>query len=110
MPCWVSRPHASMATFLQVTLVVNYDAPVVHGSGHTPQPNFETYLHRIGRSGRFGQKGCAFNLVCEPSEKAVVDAIAEHFNKEIPEVKWDDEEAFIHCLEDAGLKSAEDAY
>ncbi len=101
----MSWPHV-----LQVTLVVNFDAPVVHGSGHNPQPNFETYLHRIGRSGRFGQKGCAFNLVCEPSEKAVVDAIAEHFDKEIPEVKWDDEEAFIHCLEDAGLKSTEDAY
>lgn len=26
-------------------------------------PAFETYLHRIGRSGRFGRKGAAFNLV-----------------------------------------------
>jgi translation initiation factor 4A len=32
----------------QVSLVVNYDIP----------RNKETYIHRIGRSGRFGRKGC----------------------------------------------------
>ena len=37
----------------QVSLVINYDLPT--------QP--ENYLHRIGRSGRFGRKGAAFNLI-----------------------------------------------
>lgn len=46
--------------FLQVTLVVNFDIPMER-DGRTP--NFETYLHRIGRSGRFGRKGAAFNLM-----------------------------------------------
>merc|ERR1719311_315935 len=41
-----------------VTLVVNYDIPV-KGSW----PEFETYQHRIGRTGRFGLKGIAVNLV-----------------------------------------------
>jgi len=45
---------------LQVTLVINYDVPVERDQF---TPNFETYLHRIGRSGRFGRKGAAFNLV-----------------------------------------------
>lgn len=45
---------------LQVTLVVNYDIPMERGGRI---PNFETYLHRIGRSGRFGRKGAAFNLM-----------------------------------------------
>jgi hypothetical protein len=45
----------------QVTLVVNYDIPV-EKEGRTPA--FDTYLHRIGRSGRFGRKGAAFNLIC----------------------------------------------
>lgn len=45
---------------MQVTLVVNFDVPVKH---ETRQPAFETYLHRIGRSGRFGRRGAAFNLV-----------------------------------------------
>ena len=37
----------------QVSLVINYDMPKY------PQ----TYIHRIGRSGRFGKKGCAINFV-----------------------------------------------
>lgn len=44
----------------QVTLVVNYDMPVERD---LRTPNYETYLHRIGRSGRFGRKGAAFNLI-----------------------------------------------
>lgn len=44
----------------QVTLVVNYDMPVERD---LRTPAFETYLHRIGRSGRFGRKGAAFNFV-----------------------------------------------
>jgi ATP-dependent RNA helicase len=37
----------------QVSLVINYDLPT----------NRENYLHRIGRSGRFGRKGVAINFV-----------------------------------------------
>ena len=40
--------------------MVNYDVPVERDGR---EPAFETYLHRIGRSGRFGRKGAAFNLV-----------------------------------------------
>ena len=38
----------------QVNLVVNFDLPHER----------ETYIHRIGRGGRFGRKGSAVNLVC----------------------------------------------
>lgn len=37
----------------QVSLVINYDIP----------DNRELYIHRIGRSGRFGRKGVAINFV-----------------------------------------------
>lgn len=37
----------------QVSLVINYDLPEI----------MENYIHRIGRSGRFGRKGCAINFV-----------------------------------------------
>jgi len=37
----------------QVSLVINYDLP----------RNLENYIHRIGRSGRFGRKGVAINFV-----------------------------------------------
>jgi len=36
-----------------VSLVINYDIPTRR----------ETYLHRVGRSGRFGKRGIAINLV-----------------------------------------------
>ncbi|KAI8895644.1 P-loop containing nucleoside triphosphate hydrolase protein [Globomyces pollinis-pini] len=38
---------------LQVNLVVNYDIPV----DRDMQPDPETYIHRIGRTGRFGRQG-----------------------------------------------------
>lgn len=37
----------------QVSLVINYDLPT----------NRENYIHRIGRSGRFGRKGVAINFI-----------------------------------------------
>ena len=37
----------------QVSLVINYDLPT----------DKENYIHRIGRSGRFGRKGTAINLI-----------------------------------------------
>lgn len=37
----------------QISLVVNYDLPM----------DRESYIHRIGRSGRFGRKGVAINFV-----------------------------------------------
>ena len=37
----------------QVSLVINYDLP----------ENMENYIHRIGRSGRFGRKGIAINFL-----------------------------------------------
>eukprot|EP00124_Ichthyophonus_hoferi_P000171 Ihof_evm8s6 gene=Ihof_evmTU8s6 len=43
----------------QVNVVVNYDIPVVFNAN---VPDFETYLHRIGRTGRFGRKGASINF------------------------------------------------
>ena len=37
----------------QVSLVINYELPIQQ----------ENYIHRIGRSGRFGRKGVAINLI-----------------------------------------------
>jgi ATP-dependent RNA helicase DDX19/DBP5 len=51
-----------------VTLVVNYDIPLER-DGATPA--YDTYLHRIGRSGRFGRKGAAFNFVCGEQVRSV---------------------------------------
>jgi len=39
----------------QISMVINYDVPTTR----------EQYLHRIGRSGRYGRKGVAINLVTD---------------------------------------------
>lgn len=84
----------------QVTLVINYDVPVER-DGMTPA--YETYLHRIGRSGRFGRKGAAFNLISGDKEAFQLDQIAEYFKHTIPEVPYNDEEKFVEVLKEAGL-------
>lgn len=43
--------HSSPA----LSLVVNYDMP--------PAQQKESYIHRIGRGGRFGRKGVAINFM-----------------------------------------------
>ncbi|DBB13135.1 hypothetical protein WJX82_008599 [Trebouxia sp. C0006] len=88
----------------QVSLVVNYDPPVKpEVRSNSFSAAFETYLHRIGRSGRFGRKGAAFNLVTGVTENAVIDEIADYFKIEIPDLQWDDEDKFQELLVEAGL-------
>ncbi|KAM3199677.1 Eukaryotic initiation factor 4A-2 [Capsicum annuum] len=59
----------------QVSLVINYDLPT--------QP--ENYLHRIGRSGRFGRKGVAINFVTKDDERMLFD-IQRFYNVVIEEL------------------------
>lgn len=61
-----------------VCLVINYDVPV----DKDRQPDCETYLHRIGRTGRFGRKGTAINLISDEESISVLAAIEAHFAKE----------------------------
>jgi len=55
-----------------VDLVVNLDLPYDH----------ETYLHRVGRAGRFGAKGAAITLYTQ-AESVKLDRIAEKINTTI---------------------------
>ncbi|KAL6544337.1 hypothetical protein OROGR_010834 [Orobanche gracilis] len=59
----------------QVSLVINFDLPT--------QP--ENYLHRIGRSGRFGRKGVAINFVTKDDERMLSD-IQRFYNVVIEEL------------------------
>ena len=43
----------------QVTLVINFELP----------SDRESYLHRIGRSGRYGRKGVSINIICNKEVK-----------------------------------------
>lgn len=72
----------------QVTVVVNYDLPVDKG-----QIDKETYLHRIGRTGRFGKDGLAINLISTPDERRMVHELETHFRQPIKELDPTDFEA-----------------
>jgi len=59
----------------QVSLVINYDLPT----------NPENYLHRIGRSARFGRKGVAVNFVTR-EETAKLRDLMRMYDTEIKEM------------------------
>ena len=61
-----------------VCLVVNYDVPMDRDGN----PDFDTYLHRIGRTGRFGRKGTAISLISDQRSIEVLAAIEAHFSKD----------------------------
>ena len=50
----------------------------------------ETYLHRIGRTGRFGKHGLAINLVDGPKSMGVLKEIERHFGKDITKLDAED--------------------
>jgi len=59
----------------QVSLVINYDLP----------RNLENYIHRIGRSGRFGRKGVAINFVTQEDIRALRE-LEQFYNTQIEEM------------------------
>jgi translation initiation factor 4A len=56
----------------QVSIVINYDLPKL----------CETYIHRIGRTGRYGRKGIAINFVTE-QEVALIDRLQKWYKTTI---------------------------
>lgn len=70
----------------QVNIVVNFDLPV----NQEGQADCETYLHRIGRTGRFGKHGIAINLIDSEASMRICKDIENHFGKEIRLLNADD--------------------
>ena len=59
----------------QLNLVINFDLP----------KSKETYVHRIGRSGRYGRKGVAINLINE-RELYYLNELEQHYNVTIEDL------------------------
>jgi translation initiation factor 4A len=59
----------------QVSLVINYDLPT----------NRENYIHRIGRSGRFGRKGVSINFITQGDVRYLRD-IEEFYHTQVEEM------------------------
>lgn len=62
----------------QVGLVINFDLP----------SKKENYIHRIGRSGRFGRRGIAINLITK-NEGTALMGVEEFYNTEITPLPTD---------------------
>lgn len=62
----------------QVGLVINYELP----------GKKESYIHRIGRAGRYGRKGTAINFVL-PNDARFIREIQDHYNTQIEEMPQD---------------------
>ncbi|EEB09387.1 ATP-dependent RNA helicase Uap56 [Schizosaccharomyces japonicus yFS275] len=60
----------------RVNIVINYDMP------DSP----DSYLHRVGRAGRFGTKGLAITFVTTDEDSQVLDKIQERFEVNITEL------------------------
>jgi len=61
-----------------VTLVIQFDMPVKKGGHYDP----ETYLHRVGRTGRFGRPGAALNMIHDDAELRILKQIETYYSRE----------------------------
>mgnify|MGYP003346461655 CR=1 FL=1 len=60
-----------------VSIVINYELP----------HKISNYIHRIGRSGRYGRKGCGINFICEDeADIAKLKQIQSYYHTEINEL------------------------
>tara|TARA_Y100000817_G_C16856842_1_gene544345 strand:+ start:224 stop:1369 length:1146 start_codon:yes stop_codon:yes gene_type:complete len=62
----------------QLSLVINFDIP----------RSKETYIHRIGRSGRYGRKGVAINFISDRDQYSITE-IQAYYDTEITEMPQD---------------------
>eukprot|EP01004_Peranema_trichophorum_P003930 NODE_2887_length_1467_cov_98.881696_g2497_i0.p1 GENE.NODE_2887_length_1467_cov_98.881696_g2497_i0~~NODE_2887_length_1467_cov_98.881696_g2497_i0.p1 ORF type:complete len:426 (-),score=79.60 NODE_2887_length_1467_cov_98.881696_g2497_i0:134-1411(-) len=60
----------------RVNIVINYDMP----------DSADTYLHRVGRAGRFGTKGLAVTFLSNPQDHECMQAVQKRFECEVKEL------------------------
>lgn len=62
--------------FERVNIVINYDMP----------EKADQYLHRVGRSGRFGTKGLAVSFVSSVEDSKILENVQSRFEVAVPEL------------------------
>lgn len=68
----------------EIHLVINLDIPKLWPG---EEPNYQTYMHRIGRTGRFGDNGVALNIIDEPADLERLFKIRDKYEFEMEEIK-----------------------
>lgn len=62
----------------ETQLVINYDVPTTKFKDKSLACP-ETYMHRIGRTGRFGKPGIALTIYDREVDKTHLDEIVDHY-------------------------------
>ena len=76
----------------RVNIVINYDFPTPREKKHDDDEETDiaqlsdTYLHRVGRAGRFGTKGLAISFISSESDTTVLAEVQRRFEVEISEL------------------------
>ena len=52
----------------EVDIVINYDVPVTQDVTQFKEPDYANFMHRVGRTGRFGTDGIALTFVTKGDE------------------------------------------
>ena len=60
----------------KINVVFNFDMP----------SESDSYLHRVGRAGRFGTKGLAISFVSSPDDPTILENIQKRFEVKIEEL------------------------
>lgn len=63
-------------------LVVNFDVPYLKNNKGEVEPDHATYLHRIGRAGRFGRPGVALTIYDRDLDEEMFFKTLEHYKME----------------------------
>jgi superfamily II DNA/RNA helicase len=69
-----------------VKLIINFDIPVAKVDEGMVLDK-ENYLHRIGRTGRFGSKGIGLTLISSDRELDMIKELENHYNSTISEIR-----------------------
>lgn len=90
-----------------VSMVINYDIPM-KGMGDA-QPDPETYLHRIGRTGRFGRVGVSISFVYDRKSYNALSYISNLYGIDLIQLSpddWDETEKQVqHVIKSSRAKA-----
>jgi ATP-dependent RNA helicase DDX19/DBP5 len=70
----------------EVDVVINFDVPIVMKEGWK-DPDYANFMHRVGRTGRFGTDGIAVTLMENEDDVEMMRLIGKHYEIDIEELK-----------------------
>ena len=83
----------------EMVLVINFDVPKIGYKG-LYKPDYETYLHRIGRAGRFGMKALALSIYDNEEDEQFLHKIVENYGMQAKLNKLDGPDHLKKLIED----------